>query len=98
MATYVSTVCFTKQGFEDIKGSPKRAEAFQAMASEMGVTVKDLIWTQGAIDGLIVMDAPDDESAAALMLRLAGFGNVTTQTSRAFSADEMRGIINKLGG
>ena len=98
MATYISTVNFTQQGFAEIKGSPQRAAAFQAMATEMGVTVKDLYWTQGAIDGLIVMDAPDDETAAALMLRLAGFGNVKTQTSRAFTASEMEGILNKLGG
>ena len=96
MATYISTVNFTKQGFAEIKGSPKRAEAFRGMASEMGVTVKHLYWTQGAIDGLIIMDAPDDETAAALMLRLAGFGNVTTQTSRAFSAEEMQTVLNKL--
>ena len=98
MATFVSTINFTPQGAADIKASPKRAEGFQAMAKEMGVTVTQLYWTQGPFDGLIVMDAPDDETAAALMLRLAAFGNVTTQTARAFSASQMQQILDKFHG
>jgi uncharacterized protein with GYD domain len=62
----------------------------------MGVTVKELYWTQGPFDGLIVFDAPDDETAAALMLRLGTFGNVTTQTARAFNASQIQTIVDKI--
>ena len=96
MPTFISTVNFTQQGIRDIKASLKRAEGFKAMATEMGATVKELYWAQGPFDGLIVLDAPDDETAAALMLRLSSFGNVTTQTARAFSASQMQPIIGKI--
>lgn len=96
MPTFVSTVNFTEQGLRDIKASPKRAEAFKSMAEEMGVSVKELLWTQGPFDGLIVLDAPDDETVAELLLRLSGFGNVTTQTAQAFNASQMQTIIDRI--
>ncbi len=44
-----------------------------------------------------ITEAPDDESATAFALMLASQGNVRTTTLRAFSGDEMRGIIAKTG-
>ena len=44
-----------------------------------------------------ITEAPDDESATAFALMLASQGNVRTTTLRAFSGDEMRGIIAKAG-
>ena len=62
----------------------------------MGVKVKDIYWTLGAFDGAVVFDAPDDETATALMLSLAAQGNVQTQTARAFGAKEMDKILSKV--
>jgi uncharacterized protein with GYD domain len=93
---FVSTVNFTEQGLRDIKASPKRAESFKSIAEEMGVSVKELLWTQGPFDGLIVLDAPDDETVAALLLRLSAFGNVTTQTAQAFNTSQMQAIIDRI--
>jgi uncharacterized protein with GYD domain len=44
-----------------------------------------------------IVEAPDDQSLAAALLAVAGQGNVRTTTLRAFSADEMRGVISKAG-
>jgi uncharacterized protein with GYD domain len=43
------------------------------------------------------MEAPDDETLAAALLALGSQGNVRTSTLRAFSTDEMRGVISKAG-
>lgn len=40
--------------------------------------------------------APDDETATAVSLSVAAFGNVKTQTLRAFSAAEMGQILGKM--
>jgi hypothetical protein len=37
-----------------------------------------------------IVDTPDDETATAALLSVAGQGNVRTTTQRAFSASEMR--------
>ena len=93
MATFISLMNFTSQGARDCQASPKRAEAFKKMAKAAGATVENIYWTLGAYDGVIVLDAPDDETATSVMLGLAAKGNVTTQTLRAFAASEMEKII-----
>jgi uncharacterized protein with GYD domain len=98
MATFISTVRFTDQGMKDIKATRKRAEAFKTAAEKMGVEVKNVFWTLGRFDGLIVFDAPDEETATALMLHLSSFGNVHTETMRAYQAVEMEQILGKLSG
>ncbi|MBI2361272.1 MAG: GYD domain-containing protein [Deltaproteobacteria bacterium] len=96
MATYVSLVHFTDQGIRGIKQTTERAKALTAMASKLGVKIKDIYWTMGAYDAVVVADAPSDEAVAALALNLGSLGNIRTQTMRAYSADEMKKILAQL--
>ncbi len=96
MATFISLVNLTEQGVRDFKASPDRAEKFKTMAQKSGVTVKDIYWTMGTYDIVIIMEAANDEAAAAAMVGLVSLGNVKTQTLRAFNAAEMKEIISKL--
>jgi uncharacterized protein with GYD domain len=50
----------------------------------------------GPYDIVAITEATDDESATAFALSLAAQGNVRTTTLRAFSGDEMRGIIGRI--
>lgn len=95
MATYVTLIHFTEPGGKHIKDSPKRAAAFRSRAKALGLKVKEMLWTLGAYDGLLVFDAPDDETAAAGLLTLDALGNVRTQTLRAFTAEEMASIVER---
>jgi len=98
MASFISTIRFTDQGVKTVRDTAKRAAAFKTAAKKLGVKVEDVYWTLGPFDGVLVFDAPDDESATAAMLQLASAGNVHTQTSRAYKAAEMEAILAKLGG
>jgi uncharacterized protein with GYD domain len=98
MATYISTIKFTEQGVGNIKETCKRANAFKSAAKKMGVKVQDIYWTLGPFDGMLIFDAPDEETATALMLHLGSQGNVHTQTARAYKAAEMEGILAKING
>ena len=51
----------------------------------------------GRFDIVVVTEFPDDETATAALLRVGSLGNVRTNTMRAFSADEMGGIIRGAG-
>lgn len=97
MATFISTIKFTAQGITNVKETCKRAEAFKAKAKKMGVDVHEVYWTLGPADGLIVFDAPDEQTATAVMLHLGALGNVQTQTARAYTASEMEQILAKVG-
>lgn len=96
MATFISTIKFSDQGISNIKETCKRAAAFKTAAKKLGVKVRDLYWTLGPYDGVLVFEAPDDETATAVMLQLSSRGNVHTQTGRAYKAAEMQAVIDKL--
>lgn len=49
--------------------------------------------TMGRFDQIAVVEAPDDEAAAKLLLVVAGRGNVATETLRAFTMDEVRALL-----
>ena len=96
MVTYVVLGSFTDQGVRNAKDSPKRADAFKEMAKTFGVTVKEIVWTQGRYDVVTVLEAPDEAAAMSLSLSLSALGNVRTETLRAFSAADMTKIVGKM--
>jgi uncharacterized protein with GYD domain len=98
MATFITTIKFTQQGIKDISHTTKRAAAFKAAAKKVGVKLKDTYWTLGDHDGVLILEAPDDETATTLLLQLGAMGNVHTTTCRAFNAAEMDAILAKVHG
>jgi uncharacterized protein with GYD domain len=96
MATYVVLANFTDQGIRNAKDSPKRAEAFKEMAKDFGVTVRDLLWTQGRYDILTILEAPDELSVMALSVSAGALGNIRTETLRAFSMEDVTKIVGKM--
>ena len=88
---------FTEQGFRNIKDTIKRGDAIRDMAKKFGVTAKEYYWTLGSYDVIDIFDAPDDASMAAFLAAFGAMGNARTQTLWAFSQDEMKGILAKLG-
>jgi len=96
MATFVTTIKFTQQGIKDINHSTKRAAIFKSEVKKLGAKVKEIYWTLGEYDGLLILEAPDDETATAVMLHLGAMGNVHTSTCRAYTASEMEKIVSKV--
>ena len=96
MATYIALLNFTEQGIREIKGTTKRAENFAKTAKKGGVTVRDIFWTVGGYDGVLILDAPDDEAAASVLIGLGAAGNVRSQTLRAYNREEMQSILGKV--
>ena len=95
MPRFLTLINFTEQGMRNFKDTTKRADAFVKKAKEAGVTVNTVLWTVGAYDGAVLFDAPDEQTAAGLMVSLAAQGNVRTQTLRAFDREEIAGVVSK---
>ena len=49
MPTFVSLVNLTDQGVKNIKESPQRFEAYQAMAEKAGLKIESVYYTSGHI-------------------------------------------------
>jgi len=93
MATYISLIKYTQQGIQNIKDSPARLDAAKKAFQGMGAEVKQFYLIMGQYDLVIIFEAPDDETAAKLVLATGSLGNVSTQTMRAFTEDEFRKIV-----
>jgi len=96
MATYIVLAHFSDQGICGVKDSPKRADAFKALAKKAGANVKELYWTLGSYDIVAIVEAPDVETITAIGLSIGKLGIVRTETLRAFSKAEMAAILNKV--
>jgi uncharacterized protein with GYD domain len=96
MSRYVSLIRFADQGIRNIKDTVKRGEAAMAEAEKMGMKIIEEFWTMGAYDGVVLFDAPDDETMTAFALKVSSLGNVKTETLRAFRKEEMEGILAKI--
>ena len=97
MATYIALMNFTDQGIRSVKETTKRAEAVMEAAKMFGASMPQIYWTLGRYDLVAVIEAQDEESATAFALAIGAAGNVRGQTLRAFSKDEMNGILGKMG-
>jgi uncharacterized protein with GYD domain len=96
MPTYISLVQFTDKGIQAAKQTTQRVTDWAAKVQSMGVSVKEMYWTLGQYDQVCVFDAPDDETAASVLLAADLLGNIRTQTMRAFATSEMDKILAKV--
>src|SRR5215468_8942864 len=96
MATYVSLIQLADQGIRNVKDTVKRGEAAMAEADKLGIKINEEFWTMGAYDGVVLLEAPDDETMTAFACKVSSLGNVKTQTMRAFRKEEMEGILAKI--
>jgi uncharacterized protein with GYD domain len=96
MATFIALLNFTGDGVKAAKESPARAQGNRDLAASMGVTVKKCFWTLGSYDVVMILDAADDETVTAFVLAMGAKGKVTSQTMRAFNAEEFAAIAAKM--
>jgi uncharacterized protein with GYD domain len=93
MPTYVSLVRFSDQGIRAAKDTTHRLADWAAKVESRGVSIQQMYWTLGHYDQVCVFEAPDDETAAAVLLAADMLGNIRTQTLRAFTTSDMEKIL-----
>lgn len=98
MPTYVSLLKWTEQGAKNARESTKRAEEAKAAVRKLGGKLTTILWTQGSYDAVAITDFPNEDSAMAFLIGIAGAGNVRTETLRAYSASHMERIFAKMAG
>lgn len=97
MPLYVALVNFTDQGIKNYRDTVGRAEDYRRLVEQHGGQVRQLLWTLGQYDLVVVTELPDDETATAVVLQTVAAGNVRTTTLKAFDAEQMRGILERTG-
>src|SRR5262249_60874884 len=84
MPTYISLVQFTDKGIQAAKETTRRVADWAAKVQPMGVSIKQMYWTLGHYDQVCVFDAPDDETAAGVLLAADMLGKTPPQPMRRF--------------
>ena len=95
MAINVSLVNFTDQGMRNIKDSPQRARAFREICKQNGVQVREMLWTTGAYDMLLITEGPED-ALSSVLLSAAKLGNVRTQSLRAMDQETFQRVLERV--
>jgi uncharacterized protein with GYD domain len=91
--TYISLIKWTDQGRSKASSLPDRvAEVDKRIASLGGRAIGNWL-TMGRFDQIAVVEAPDEATAAKLLMVVAERGNATTETLRAFTMDEVRSLL-----
>ena len=96
MPRYVILINWTEQGARSVTETTQRADQVRQMIEQMGGQMETLLWTQGRYDLVGIIEAPDEETAAAIGLRAGMAGAVRTETLRAYDAEEMSRILAKV--
>jgi len=96
MPTYIALMKYTEQGIAGVKESPGRLDSGRKVFKKLGVKIKDTYLTMGRYDLVCLVEAPDDETFARVMLTLGSQGNVQTETLKAFSEAEFRKIVDSI--
>ena len=95
MPNYVVLYRFTAQGRKNVKESVRRAAEIRKQNEARGFKVLGHYWTQGRYDLVAIVDAPSDETMVAGLFGIAEAGNVSSETLRAYTAEEMQRILAK---
>jgi uncharacterized protein with GYD domain len=95
MAINVSLVNFTDQGIRNIKESPQRNKAFRELCKKHGVTIRDIYYTTGPYDLVVITEGPE-ESLTAVLLGVGKLGNVRTQSMHGMDFETFQRVLEKV--
>ncbi|MCA1831002.1 MAG: GYD domain-containing protein [Actinomycetota bacterium] len=93
MPAYITLIRWTDKGRENVSSLPDRADQVAKRVEQAGGKLLGNYVTMGRFDQVSIVDAPDEETVAKLALVIAGRGNATTETLRAFTMEEVRDLV-----
>jgi uncharacterized protein with GYD domain len=96
MVRYVLLLNWTDQGIANVKDTVNRYRAAKQLLESKGGSFEVIAWTVGPYDLVSIVSVPDEQTGAAFNLQLAASGNLRSVTMRAFTEDEMSGIVGKM--
>lgn len=76
-----------------------RTAAVKAMTESVGGSVEAYYWMLGKHDGMVIVDVPDSQTAAAISLAVASSGAITgLETHELFEAADLPALAEKARG
>jgi uncharacterized protein with GYD domain len=96
VAHYISLMRWTTQGLAGLPGWRERVEEGSRTIEEAGGKLVGVYVTLGRYDVVEIFEAPDDEVAVEILMKLQRYGAEHSETLRAFTREEAEGIVRRL--
>jgi uncharacterized protein with GYD domain len=93
---YITLMRWTSQGLAGLPGWRERVEDGDRIIREAGGRLEGVYVTLGRYDVVEIFEAPDDETAIEILMKLQQFGAEHTETLRAFTREEAEEIIRRI--
>ena len=93
MPHYVTLMRWTSKGLAGLPGWRERVEEGERIIEQAGGRLIGVYVTLGRYDVVEIFEAPDDEIAVEILMKLQRFGAEHTETLRAFTREEAEGIV-----
>jgi uncharacterized protein with GYD domain len=100
MALYLGRFSYTQQAIKAMVDQPQdRGKAAAEVAESLGGKLIGFWFALGEYDGAYLMEAPDNATAAALAMRIAGSGAISNvETTVLLDMDEAQEAMRKAAG
>jgi uncharacterized protein with GYD domain len=96
VAHYISLMRWTSQGMAGLPAWRERVEEGERIIEASGGSLIGVYVTLGRYDVVEIFEAPDDNKAAEILLKLQRLGAEHTETLRGFTREEAEEIIRRL--
>jgi uncharacterized protein with GYD domain len=96
MPHYISLMRWTSKGMAGLPGWRERVDEGEQIINEAGGSLEGVYVTLGRYDVVEIFEAPNDEVAIEILMKLQRFGAEHTETLRAFTREEAEAIVRKL--
>ena len=96
METYIILGKYTEKGAVNIKEGPARVQAARKAVEAAGGKWLGWYLTMGQYDFVVIAEAPNAKVVASVLLASGALGNFSSQTLRAFTEDEFKGLVASL--
>jgi uncharacterized protein with GYD domain len=87
---------WTSQGLAGLPGWRERVEEGERTIHDAGGRLVGVYVTLGRYDVVEIFEAPDDDVAVEILMKLQRYGAEHTETLRAFTREEAEEIVKKL--
>jgi len=97
MPRYMIRANYTLEGLQGLmkEGGTGRRKAVETLASSLGGQLVSLDYAFGEDDVYAICELPDDETAAAVSLRITASGAVTVHTIKLLSPEQIDSAIGR---
>jgi uncharacterized protein with GYD domain len=99
MPLYMTQFGYTTQAWAAMAKKPEdRGVAFARLIESFGGKFKDIYYCFGDYDGLVIYEAPDNETATAAIIAATAPGHLkSTKTTPLFTMQQTMKVLEKAG-